>query len=158
MASGADANLRDNGSSTKQDVSRLVAVPNVSLGPKQSPANLIGLASPTAILQASSTNQDRANEGAESDLADVKWEYDVHATSFVPLSLCMINTKEARVIITKPKHCIDFELYAHTFVGTSFIHTRSLNTINKQFEEATPAAFPLSQHSYLGYFSALMDV
>jgi helicase MOV-10 len=88
-------------------------------------------------------------------LAGVESEYDVYALPFVPSILRTINTDNARVVSTRLKHQIDFEKYAHTFIGTSFVPARFWNPINDKSEQANLRP---TERCYSQYFLSLMNI
>jgi helicase MOV-10 len=85
-------------------------------------------------------------------------EYDVYAPPFVPSILRAINTEEARVVVTKRKHYIDFYRYAHTFIGTRFLPTSDWKAVYERCLKAASPDLPLTEQSYSQYFVWLMKL
>jgi helicase MOV-10 len=85
-------------------------------------------------------------------------EYDVYAPPFVPSILRAINADKAHVIITQPKHRIEFDCYAHTFTGTSFLPTSDWKIVYEKYAKAASPSLPLTEQSYSQYFIQLMKL
>jgi helicase MOV-10 len=137
------------GTAAKTNPSTLVAVPNLAFRPKETPAS-----SANQGIPGSSAN----DESSESGLADIKWEYDVYATPFVPPGLQAINTEVAIIIPTKPKHQINFQEYVHTFIGTSFVPRPYVDIADKVTRITVDSPVPLDAFTYLQRFEKLIAI
>lgn len=172
-----------NGKFVKKDVSKLVAVPNISLRARHLHADPPSSTSPIATssnstahtrsplsvvsatrsaanpLRALQSPVNRSTKAISTDNTEqVKWEYDVYAKPFVPTALRSINTeKETRIISSRPKHRIDYQAYTFTFAGLSFIPDRPAN-LYLESQQANPLEMVLTVESYLKYFDALMKI
>jgi DNA polymerase III delta prime subunit len=150
------------GKTTKEDLAKLVAVPNIVPRPKQ-PSGPYDSTSPATTAQASSTNQGIPgplgnNDASGSDRADTVWEYDVYATPFVPPALRSINAERATIVSTRPKHSIDFENYVRTFIGSSFISTPYSEIGEGPAISAGGSTISLNESTYRRYFDRLIAI
>ncbi|CAO2655964.1 Nn.00g047670.m01.CDS01 [Neocucurbitaria sp. VM-36] len=171
MAPGRNMNREVIVQDKKKDVSKLVAVPKMPRKPKPAPA--ASLNSSPSIVRTSSDSATQAEpirtettrpvkppghtacEASEATSDQIRREYDVYATPFIPLVLRSINTEKATVIVTEAKHLINSQAYAHTFCGNGFITERPLSALHTKYKQGT-IELRLTKDSYLGYFDTLM--
>lgn len=84
--------------------------------------------------------------------------YNVYAKPFIPSMLQSINHEWAGVVIvTEPKHFIDFTRYIATFTGTSFLPEATTEAVHNASSDGVDTS-ELSIVSYLRYFKALYDI
>lgn len=143
-SSGVNGGQHKHGKTMEKDISKLVAVPNIAFRPKEQqvlPAN-------QGIPETSGSN-----DTSKSNPADIQWDYDVYAAPFVPPGLQAINTEVATIIPTRPRHCIDFEHYVHTFTGTSFIPPSHANNDDLTVRSAAKYPATLNESTYLQHFN-----
>jgi helicase MOV-10 len=155
------------GNTVKDNLSRLVAVPNIvprtksSVSPGFSTSTVAEpqVSSETgkhAILRSSGTS-----DTSQSDFVNNSWEYDVYATPFAPPALRSINTETATIFPTVPRHQIDFEQYVHSFVGTSFIptpYTEAEQSLGLSAADSLRPATALDEFIYLQHFSRVAAI
>ncbi|CAG5140153.1 uncharacterized protein ALTATR162_LOCUS647 [Alternaria atra] len=141
VASGVNGDHTDHGKMTKNDLAKLVAVPNIAPRQPSGPGHWI---SPATGLQ---TSQETGNQ-----------EYDVYATPFVPPTLRSINTEMAAIVSTRPRHRIDFEQYLQTFIGTSFLPTPHAEVKEEKAGSATDSLTSLNESTYFQHFATVAAI
>ncbi|KAJ4371580.1 hypothetical protein N0V83_004799 [Neocucurbitaria cava] len=157
----------------KKDVSKLVAVPKIP--PKIKPSVVASLNSSPQTARISLNSETQAEDvrspttraekpsgGSACDALEtingqIKREYDVYAAPFIPSVLRSINTEKAIVHTTEPKHAVDTQAYAQSFMGTSFMTAQPLNTLDTEYKHDTPKE-RLTEDSYLQHFNNLMNI